>query len=135
MRRLTVALPGGIVADDEDLVLLSAPSTWSLYLDASNEGVPAALDVDGAYLFASGNLALSFDGSGQLGGVDFDDEDVLEDGDGGMAWSLAYDGSAEDPDWAAADVDAIALPEPSILLLLGAGIAGLLALGRSRIRP
>jgi len=135
VRRLTVALPGGIVADDEDLVLLSARSTWSLYLDASNEGVPAALDVDGAYLFASGNLALSFDGSGQLGGVDFDDEDVLEDGDGGMAWSLAYDGSAEDPDWAAADVDAIALPEPSILLLLGAGIAGLLALGRSRIRP
>ena len=131
---VTAALPGGVVADDEDLVLWQAPSTWSLFFDGSAAAVPAALDVDGAYLFASGNLALSFDVSGQLGGVDFDDEDVVEYDPGGPTWSLAFDGSAEDPDWAAADVDAVALPEPELSLLLVTGIAGLLALGRSRIR-
>jgi hypothetical protein len=132
---VTAALPGGVVAEDEDLVLLSAPGTWIPFFDGSAEGVPAELDVDGAYLFASGNLALSFDGSGELGGVAFDDEDVLEYDPGGPTWSLAYDGSAQDPDWAAADADAIALPEPGLLLLLGNSILGLLALGRSRVRP
>jgi hypothetical protein len=127
---VTAALPGGLVADDEDLVLFHGASTWSPFFDGEFLGVPAALDVDGAYLFPSGNLALSFDGSGQVGGVGFDDEDVLEVADGGMTWSLAY----EDPDWAAADADAIALPEPELPLLLGVGIAGLLALSRSRIR-
>jgi hypothetical protein len=53
-----------------------------------------------------GHLLLSFDGSGSIGGVAFDDEDALEF-DGGATWALAYDGSAQDPDWAPADLDAI----------------------------
>jgi hypothetical protein len=124
--------PGGFVADDEDLVILNGAGAWALYFDGSAASVPAGLDLDAAQFLANGNLALSFDGSGQVGGVAFDDEDVLEYDRTGQTWSLAYDGSAADPDWAAADVDA--LPEPGLALGLAAGISGLLALGRARFR-
>ena len=127
---VSVALPGGVVPDDEDLVVRTGPSTWSIFFDGSAAAVPAALDVDGADRFANDHLALSFDGSGMVGGVDFDDEDVLEYDAAGPTWSLAFDGSAQDPDWAAADVDA--LPEPGISLQIGAGCTALLALGRLR---
>jgi hypothetical protein len=130
---VTVALPGGVTAEDEDLARLDSPGAWSLFFDGSAAGIAPALDVDGAHRLENGNLALSFDVSGQLGGVDFDDEDVVEYD--GSTWSLAYDGSAQDPDWAAADTDAIALPEPGMLLLLGAGIAQLGLFARLRARP
>lgn len=131
---VSVSLPGGVMADDEDLVRLDAPSAWTLAFDASAAGVPSELDVDGAHLLPGGNVALSFDGSGSVGGVDFDDEDVVEYDPGTTTWSLAYDGSAADPDLVAADVNAIALPEPSLLLLFGSGASGLLLLRRLRIR-
>ncbi len=126
---------GAITADDDDLVEFDGVS-FSLSFDGSAAGVPGALDVDGAHVLGSGNLGLSFDGSGQLGGVDFDDEDVLEYDASGPTWSLAYDGSAEHPEWSGGpDLDAVALPEPGQLLLLASGIAGLLLLGRGRIQP
>lgn len=131
---VSVGLPGGVVADDEDLVRLDGPSSWSLFFDGSAAGVPDGLDLDAAYAFASGRLALSFDGSGQLGGIDFDDEDVLERDGAAGTWLLAFDGSSVDPDWAAADLDAVALPEPDLLVLLGSGTTGLWMLRRARIR-
>ena len=67
-----------------------------------------------------------------MGGVDFADEDVLEYE--GSTWTLTYDGSAEDADWAAADLDAVTLPEPGSLLLMASGLGGLLLLGVHRRR-
>ncbi len=128
---ITVNL-GAITADDEDLVQFNGAS-FTLAFDGSSAGVPAALDLDGAHDLGNGILGLSFDGSGTLGGVDFDDEDVLEYDPIGPTWSMAYDGSAQHAGWSGGpDLDAVALPEPDGLLLLFSGVAGLLAIGGSR---
>jgi hypothetical protein len=129
----TVALDGSTYPD-EDLVELNG-ATFSSYFDGSAAGLDSALDIDGAHVFgSSGNLALSFDTSGSIGGVDFDDEDVLEYDPAGPTWEMAWDASAERTDWeAGADVNAVFfVPEPSQLLMLAAGGGMLLALAKLR---
>ena len=119
---------GNVTASDEDLVRLEStqPDVWSLYFDGSAQGVPAGADLDGAdVLDQSGNLALSFDISGTVGGVAFDDEDILEYVASGGTWSKRYDGSTAHGALAAADVDAVFVPEP---MALGAGAAALFGL-------
>lgn len=125
---------GNVTADDEDLVRLEStvPDVWSLYFDGSAQGVPAGADLDGAdVLDQSGNLALSFDISGSVGGVAFDDEDILEFAPGGATWSKRWDGSSAYGALAAADVDAVFVPEPGGLALALAAFAAL----AWRVRP
>jgi hypothetical protein len=117
---VTVTL-GGVTAADEDLLRLEGtqPDVWSLAFDGSAEGVPAGADLDGADAIDAGvRLALSFDVSGSLGGVAFADEDVLAFAPASGTWSMLYDGSAKQAALAAADVDALHVPEPA-----GAGLA------------
>jgi hypothetical protein len=66
--------------------------------------------------------------------VPFDDEDVLMLDFGTSTWTLEYDGSAQHAALAAADVEAVALPEPGQLLMLASGIAFLLGLSRRWMR-
>jgi hypothetical protein len=105
---ITVAL-GGTTFDDADLVHFDAAGpTFSLLFDSAAASVPAALDLDAAhFLFATGGLLLSFDSSGSLGGVSFDDEDVLEYDPGSGIWALSVDTQASEPGWAGADLDAL----------------------------
>lgn len=131
---VTVALDG-ITADDEDLVQLAStvPDDWVLYFDGSAEGVPAGADLDGADLIDSnGHLALSFDISGTVGGVSFDDEDVLEFTPGPDTWTKRYDGSTAHAALAAADVDAVFAPEPAAAALGAVAVAALLTLAVRR---
>jgi YD repeat-containing protein len=126
----TVAL-GGTTYFDEDLVEFDG-ANFFLFFDGAAAGIDSALDVDGAHVFpGSGNLALSFDTAGQLGGVDFDDEDVLEVDPSGTTWEMAWDASVERSEWVAgADVNAISfVPEPGqiAMLLAGMGLLTLLA--------
>jgi hypothetical protein len=126
----TVDLGGGVTAQDEDLVRFDGGSTYTVFFDGSAENVPAGLDLDGAdYRASDGHLFLSFDASGSLGGVDFDDEDILEFDSGGPTWTLHYDGSGEHSELAAADV--VAVPEPRGWLQLVAGIVLLGVLHRA----
>ena len=126
---ITVVLPGPVTAADEDMVCYDGTNFLVLF-DGTSFGLAGAWDVDGFnYRFFGGTqyLAYSFDTSGQLGGVDFDDEDVMElDGDT-LLWSLAYDGAGPGFPTEPADLDAIALPEPGYVLSLASGLA-LLAL-------
>lgn len=120
---------GSVVADDEDLVRVEGGGVYSLHFDGSAEGVDRALDLDGAHFVPFGDqLLLTFDGSGSVGGVVFDDEDILELD--GSAWALTYDGSALHSEWPAADAQAV--PEPGLLSMLSAGAAALGLMGRRR---
>jgi cysteine-rich repeat protein len=103
---------GLVIADDEDIVRLDG-STFTMFFDGSAAGVPPELDVDAAdYLATTDRLLLSFDGSGTVGGVGFDDEDVLEYDRQAGTWELQYDGSAFHAAWAPADLTALAALVP-----------------------
>ena len=102
----TAVLLDGWVAEDEDLVRFAAGS-FSLAFDGSSAGVAPALDLDAAHRRTNGSLLLSFDGSGSLGGVAFDDEDVVEYVPASGEWMSALDASARDSAWRAADLDAL----------------------------
>jgi hypothetical protein len=123
---------GSIICADEDVVSFNG-SSFSLVFDGSAEGLAEELDLDGASIDPDGNLALSLDGSGSVGGVNFDDEDVLEFQTGG-SWSLLYDGSALHPSLESVDVNAVRVPEPAALSQLLVGTALLMLLGRRRKR-
>ncbi len=125
----TVDLGAGLVVADEDLVGWDG-SVFSLVFDGSAEGLDSALDVDAAHDAGGGALLLSFDTTGQVGGIVFDDEDLVRFD--GSSWSLEFDASAADSDWASADLDAVLVPEPGQPWMLGAGCALLIGLARRR---
>jgi hypothetical protein len=93
------------------------------------------MDLDAAHLLSEDRVALSFDGSGALPGVSFADEDVLEYDFSTGTWEITYHGLAEHAGWGGANLDAVSLPEPQTLALLGTGTIGLAWLGRRRRRP
>jgi hypothetical protein len=109
----TVAF-AGFTADDEDAVSFDAGSgAFALAFDGSAGGLSGALDLDGLHRLANGHVLVSLDTSGSVGGVPFDDEDVLEfTGPAPGTWEMAYDGSLVDADWAVADLDAVSALEP-----------------------
>ena len=127
----TVALPGGVVAADEDLVSWSVLDGFQLAFDGSAAGVPRALDIDAAHDLGRDEYLVSFDTSGALGGIAFDDEDVLRWD--GSAWSLYTDGSAESLIAGGADLDALAVPEPRLVTALGIAVLALGAAWRKKV--
>jgi hypothetical protein len=120
-------------AHEEDLVRFDG-SSFALFFDGSAVGVPEGLDLDAAHYLGGDKIALSFDGNGSLPDVVFAGEDVLEYDLLTGAWEITYYGSAEHVAWGGANLDAVALPEPNALQLLFVGVAGLVVLGRRRIR-
>lgn len=77
----TTVSVNGLTADDEDLLLWDG-SAFTEVIDLSETGVAAALDLDSAHYDAAlDTLIVSFDGSGVLAGLNFDDEDLV-------AWSV-----------------------------------------------
>ena len=123
----TVSLPGVGTVEDEDLVRF-ASGTWTMEFDGSARGVPAELDLDAAHrVKGTSELLLSFDGSGSVGGVAFDDEDVVAFDTVALTFTKYFDGSTSDPtDWPAADL--VGLPEPGFLLSFSVGALALAAL-------
>jgi len=106
----TTVSVGGVVVDDEDVVRIDGQGGAPVIVyDGSVQGVVAGLDLDGVYRdLTTNHLLVSFDGSGSVGGVPFDDEDVLDWNPSGGAYAFAYDGSAAPASWpAGADLDAV----------------------------
>lgn len=94
-------------AADEDVIRWDPTLGFMESFDGSTAGVATSLDTDSVHLIeATQNLLLSFDGSGTVGGIGFDDEDVLEFAPQTTTWELAVDGSASNANWGAADLDA-----------------------------
>ena len=126
-----VALPG-LTVGDEDVARWNG-GLWTLFFDGSAEGVPEDLDLDGVHFVpALDALRMSFDRSGSIAGLSFDDEDVLGFDRSASSWSLELDGSARDAALAAADL--VAVPEAGTSLLLLTGSVALAAAGLSRGR-
>lgn len=120
------------LAADEDLVRFDGVG-FAPYFDGSAAGVAPGLDLDAAHRTSDDHLLLSFDGAGQLDGLLFADEDLLEFDPSTGSWALAFDGSAAQPPWPAeSDLDAVALPEPGLALQLGAGASLAAWLARRR---
>jgi hypothetical protein len=129
----TANLPGDLIVDDEDLVRLDGIASYSLFFDGTARGINPQLDLDGADLLFNGNILASFDGSGAVDDVSFDDEDVLEFDTSSLSWSLHFDASQSGP-WNGPDADAVAVPEPGSSLPLICGFAGMLVVSRRRHR-
>ena len=72
----TVDLGAGLIAADEDLVRWNG-SSFSLAFDGSTEGLDPSLGIDAAQDLGGGAFMISFDTTGQIAGIVFDDEDVL----------------------------------------------------------
>ncbi len=102
---------GVVVADDEDVVRWLGGTSFEIALDGSAVGVTAGLDLDAVhYLTAVEDYLVSFDTSGTLGAVTFDDEDVLQYNPSAATWELVYNGDAAAPvghAWGGADLDAL----------------------------
>jgi hypothetical protein len=95
----------GVVTHPEDLLSILNGVTLTIFFDGSAEGVPPGLNLDAAqYIASTDALLLSFDTSGTIGGVRFDNEDVLEYDRGTKTWELALDRGAE---WGNADLVAL----------------------------
>jgi hypothetical protein len=107
-----IELAGGGLAADED-VLLAAGGDLTLEEDLSLV-LPDGLDLDGLDLSADEEAwYLSFDGSGEIGAVAFDDEDIVS-WSPTEGWSLFYDASTVDPGWAPSDLAGFALLRPDL---------------------
>ncbi len=124
---VTITL-GSLTAAPEDLVRFK-DGVFSLFFDGSLAGVPVGLNLDAVdCLPRNGHLLISFDGSGTVGGVNFDDEDVLEYSPESNSWALAYDGSAQHAGWPPADLAAVsaspATPPNAIAPVIGGGMPG-----------
>ncbi|RLE20414.1 MAG: hypothetical protein DRJ50_10780 [Actinobacteria bacterium] len=132
----TVDLGGGLIVANEDLVTWDG-SGFSLLFDGSSEGVEPALNADAAQDLGGGILLMSFDTTGEVAGLVFNDEDVLRFD--GTNWNLEFDGSAADSAWVAADLDAIMVPEAERWLMLGGGLILLASSGgrssRTHLQP
>lgn len=124
-----LGFPAGAVAD-EDVVRISG-LTMTMVFDGSANGIDEALDVDAVSTTSAPILLLSFDGTGTVAGLTFDDEDVVRFDTGTFSFSLFFDGGLSDPvAWPAADL--VALPEPTAGLFAGLALLVLLARQRGR---
>lgn len=127
----TVTLDGQTFAD-EDLARWDG-ALFVPAFDGSAAGLGAGYDVDAAQDLGSGAFLVSLDTSGNVGGIGFDDEDVLRYD--GAAWSLEIDASTLDPDWRGADLDAMQVPEPGLVGTLLGGALAFVTLARRRGQP
>lgn len=131
---ITVVLPGPLTAADEDLVTFLG-GAFGMFFDGSAAGVPTSTDLDGAHMDLPGTvLLLSFDTSGSVAGLSYDDEDVVAYDTGAGTFALYQDSSATtDPvDWPPADLVAVSLPEPGSLPAALACLTALAGLARVR---
>ena len=102
---ITILLDGLLFAD-EDLARFDGVD-FSMFFDGSMAGIDPSLDLDAMHFNPGSNtLLMSFDGSGQVDGTQFSDEDLLEYGVVAQTWGMAFDGSANHSVWVAADLDA-----------------------------
>lgn len=89
--------------NDSDVIAFDG-NVFSMFLDASSTGIASAADLDALHIDDKGSVLVSFEAAGELGGINYRDEDMLAWAS--PDWSLEFDGSANDAAWLPADLDA-----------------------------
>ena len=120
---MTVTLPGGLTVRPGDVVRFNG-TTYTLEFDAAANGIPNGVITDAVSEISPGDVLLSFDVTGAVGGITADDEDLVRFKGGGF--SLFFDGSAAGID-PSLDLDAAHILSNNGHLLLafdGSGTAG-----------
>jgi hypothetical protein len=92
-----------VTVNDSDVIAYNG-NEFSIFLDAANAGIEAASDLDALHVDDEGRVLVSFDGAGELGGVNYRDEDLLAWDS--QDWSHEFVGSDDDEAWSAVDLDA-----------------------------
>ncbi len=102
---ITVKLGDRVFADEDIISFLG--NRFRMAVDVSQLGIDESLDLDALHVEGGAPtlVYMSFDGSGRVGNVSFDDEDVLEFD--GQTLRLAYDGSERFEGWKPGDLDAL----------------------------
>lgn len=80
-------------------------STLTIYFDGFR--VPRNLNLDAAQVLENGNILMSFDTSGTIDGIGFNDEDILEYNPVADDFELAFLPAVLDQSWIGADSDAL----------------------------
>lgn len=126
----TGASIGGLSFADEDVVEYDPLSgTATLYFDGTSV-LGGSEDIDAVQIGPSGQLLFSTTTNVTVGGTTYNRNDLLAYDASSGTVSLYLDVSSVLG--GVGNVNGIYLPEPGIALLLGAGVAGLLLLGRVR---
>ncbi len=125
---------GGVRFADEDILSVDASTgVWAMYFDGSDVGL-GSVDLDAAERLADGRILLSTDSPVVLGGVSYDDSDIISftaSSTGSTtagSFSLYLSGSSIGLTTSAENVDAIAItPQGELLLstlgrLVGGGL-------------
>jgi hypothetical protein len=97
---------GSTAYSDADVIAFDG-AIFSTFLDATGAGIAGSADVDALHVDSQGRVLLSLDGSGELGGIFYSDEDLLAWAS--PDWSMEFDGSADDAAWQPVDLDAWSL--------------------------
>lgn len=106
------------VVEDADLMAVDGV-TLTPFFDASAAGVSPALDLDAVHYSETEGprLLVSFDGSGSIDGLSFNDDDILAFDLSAGTWSMEHDRASEHPGGlGASNIDALyfdAGPAPS----------------------
>jgi len=97
---------GSTMYSDADIIAFNG-AVFSTFLDATESGIPGSADVDALHVDSLGRVLISLDGGGELGGINYRDEDLLAWAS--PSWSMEFDGSANDTAWQPVDLDAWSL--------------------------
>ena len=96
----------GATVETRDVVEWDGASA-GLRFAGAGAGLPPSAAIDGVGWLSTGRLLLSLTTGGSVGGVAYEDEDVLEYDPAADRWMLSVDGSDFAPAWRTRDLDAL----------------------------
>jgi hypothetical protein len=125
---------GALSFQDGDLVRFTPgdSTSASIVFDDALFTSAALNNTSGAHFMANGDIVMTVEGPATLGGISFESGDVIQYDPGANVAKVIFDDT--DAAWAVppGQVDAVFVPEPSSLLLLAMGAAGLLRMRRGQ---
>lgn len=129
----TVSLPGGLVANAEDLVRFKVDTgTFISHFKGANLGIPAGVNLQDVHFFDHNRqVLLTLDQAVTVGGTHYTASDVIEVNPVTSTWALALSPSARDSRWRSngGEADLVALSARTLQRVLDIDGNGFFAAG------